>query len=153
MLERYKSFDIFMEENYQHVDFAADIRQWSETTRDSITKALKAAGIQVNDMDYEEGIMQQMYDNIENAEDRQATLDVANDIAHFNSKQLQSLRQLIATQMQITGSYYEQKNAIETAQQARMLEFMQPTLGDFPIIGVTIGNDPTFPNLGNANLP
>jgi len=151
--DRYKSFDDFMLENYRHVDFSGDIRQWSETTRDSISNALQGAGIQLEAIENgEQSTMDAIYVNLQNAEDRQRTLDVANQIGHFNNKQLQSLRQLVATQMQIQAAYFEQQNAIQTVERAKYSEFLNPTL--VPAMAETIvGDEPVYPNITIPSIP
>ena len=128
-VDRYKDFDDFMAADYDRIKWVEDIRQWTETTEDSIESALTAAGIQMESIDQEDQIMQQIYDKIDGGgEGHQKALDAANEISMMTAKQMQSLRQLVATDMQIKGAYYQQQTAIRKATEAAASEYFQPTL-------------------------
>lgn len=135
-LDRYKDFDDFMD-GYNQIDFTQDIRNWTQTTEDSIKNALAAAGIQMESLDDEEAIMNQLYAKARTTRGREQSLAVANEIASMNVRQMQSLRQLVATDMQIKAAYYQQQNAMTKATESASAEFYQPTLvpDPRPVVG------------------
>ena len=126
-LDRYKDFDDFMQ-GYNRIGFAQDIRVWTQTTEDSIKNALEAAGIQMESLEDEESIMDQLYAKAQTTRGREQSLALANEIAAMNTRQMQSLRQLVATDMQIKAAYYQQETAMMKATEAASGEFYQPTL-------------------------
>jgi len=126
-LDRYKSFDDFMV-GYENIDFAQDIRKWTQTTEDSISNALQAAGIQMESLEDEENIMNQLYARAENATGRQRALDIANEISTISVRQMQSLRQLVATDMQIKAAYFQQETAVRKATSAGKEEYYNSTV-------------------------
>lgn len=143
-LDRYKNFDDFMAADYDRIQWVEDIREWTETTEDSIENALIAAGIQMESIEEEDQIMQQIYDKIDGGgEGHQKALDAANEISMMTAKQMQSLRQLIATDMQIKASYFQQQTAIRKASEAAASEFYEPTLTP-PDPAPALGNSRTF---------
>jgi len=146
--DRYKDFDTFMAGNYDRIKWVEDIRQWTETTEDSIESALTAAGIQMESIDDEDQIMQQIYDQInDGGQGHQKALDAANEINMMTAKQLQSLRQLVATDMQIKGAYFQQQTAIRKATEAATSEFYQPTLAPDPPPVVGNGTAVSLPTI------
>lgn len=126
-LDRYKDFDDFMQ-GYNQIDFSQDIRTWTETTEDSIKNALEAAGIQMESLEEEELIMDQLYAKAATTRGRDQVLALSNEIASMNVRQMQSLRQLFATDMQIKGAYFQQQIALIKSTEAASAEFYQPTL-------------------------
>jgi len=142
--DRYKSFDDFMAADYDRIKWSQDIRAWTSTTEDSIKNALEAAGIQMESLDDEDQIMQQLYDKAQSGgKGHQKALDVANEINMMTAKQLQSLRQLVATDMQIKGAFFQQENAIRKATEAAASEYFEPTLTT-PEPEPALGNGETF---------
>ncbi len=137
-LDKYKNFDDFRALDYDHVKYTEDLKTWTQTTKDSIKNALTATGIAMEGLDDEEVIMQQLYAKArDGGEGRQKAIDVANEIAAINTKQMQSLRQLIATDMQIKAAYFQQETVKDEATAASKGEFYSPqfTPGDDPILG------------------
>ena len=126
-LDRYKDFDDFMQ-GYNRIGFSQDIRTWTQTTEDSIKNALEAAGIQMESLEEEENIMNQLYAKAQTTRGREQSLSLANEISAMNTRQMQSLRQLVATDMQIKAAYFQQQTAMTKATEAASGEFYQPTL-------------------------
>lgn len=126
-LERYRDFDDFLE-GYTQIEFTENIREWTQTTEDSIKNALMGAGIQLETLEEEENIMMQLYAKAQTTEGREQSLSLANEIAAMNVRQMQSLRQLVATDMQIKGAYFQQRTAQTKATEAAASEFYAPTL-------------------------
>lgn len=125
-LDKYKNFEDFAQGNYDRVAFVEDIREWTGTTEDSIKNALEAAGLQLESLDEEENIMSQLYAKAQSADGRQQALDVANEVAHIGVRQMQSLRQLVATDMQIKAAYFQQETAIRKMSEAASAEYFDP---------------------------
>ena len=138
--DRYKDFDDFIAGNYDRLTFSEDLRNWTQTTEDSIKSALTAAGVQLESLDEEDAIMRQLHAKAESGgRGHQKALDVANEISVMAAQQMQSLRQLVATDMQIKAAYFQQETAIRQASEAASAEFFSPQL--LPLGGAT--PDPT----------
>lgn len=137
-LTKYKDFDDFMAPTYNQVQYTQDLKTWTQTTKDSIKNALTATGIAMEGLDDEEAIMRQLYAKAQGGgAGRQKAMDVANEIAAINTKQMQSLRQLVATDMQIKAAYFQQETVKSEATAAGKGEFYNPTLSpdEMPVLG------------------
>ena len=146
MKDRYKNFDDFLNDNYDDITFAADIADWSTSTQDSIIGALKSAGVNLESLDDEQLIMDQLHAKLGNDRGREQALELSNEIATMQVKQMQSLRTMIGTQMQITSAYYEQQNAIDTAIRAKEMEYYYPADPADRIADTPTGDEGSYPN-------
>lgn len=115
MQTKFKDWTQFLAANYGRGTFLADYKDWTKTTQDSIASALQGANIQMNSFAEEDLIMRQLEERAATSEGRNDVMRVAGQIASAQVNQLQKLRQLVSTNMQITAAYYAKSNAVESA--------------------------------------
>jgi P-type conjugative transfer protein TrbJ len=80
---------------------AVKYQQWSEETRDNALTALRVAGMQAEDFATEEQTLQQLEEASETSRGRMQALQVGHRIAIEEVRQLQKLRQLMMTSIQM----------------------------------------------------
>lgn len=112
---KYKSWQDFLALNYGRDTFVADYRDWTKSTQDSIAAALQGAQVQMSSFADEENILRQLEERAATSRGRNDVMRVTGQIATAQVHQLQKLRQLVATNMQITASYFAQNNAVQSA--------------------------------------
>ena len=133
--EVYKTYDAFTHQNYGRRAFSEDYKKWSQTTSDSIENALKASGVQMDSLADEVNILQQLRQRLATSgESRNKAIQVAGDINTMNVVQLQKLRQLLATNMQIQTAWVNEQNAERKVTQAKRERYFDPD-AELPIIG------------------
>ncbi|MGB7298135.1 MAG: P-type conjugative transfer protein TrbJ [Burkholderiaceae bacterium] len=111
---KYKDFGAFAAATYGKVNFDQDYKDWSQTTNDSIVGALQAAGVQMDSFTQEQQVMDQINSKL-NSQSRNELLSAGGQIASLQVTQLQKLRALLASDMQITSAYFAQQNALGAA--------------------------------------
>lgn len=111
---KYKGWQDFLAINYGRDTFAADYRDWTKSTQDSIAAALQGAQIQMSSFADEDNIIRQLEARAATSRGRNDVMRVTGQIATAQVHQLQKLRQLVATNMQISASFFAQENAIQS---------------------------------------
>lgn len=95
--------------------------RWSEQGRDNVRSALGAAHINTSTFESEDAQLERMMARSQNAAGRMQAIQAGNEIASQNVQQLQKLRDLVATQINMQGNYlaqeWDRKAASEAAEQ------------------------------------
>lgn len=82
---------------------------WSQNGRDNIKSAMDSANMNTGTFADEDAQLNQLVSRSQNAVGRQQAIQAGNEIAASNVQQLQKLRDLLATQMQMQGNYMAQE--------------------------------------------
>jgi P-type conjugative transfer protein TrbJ len=77
-----------------------DYRNWSQTSLDTTLGTLKAAGLQGQELQSEQAVLNQLRSMAESSDGRMKALQVANQIAEQQVEQMMKLRQLMLADLQ-----------------------------------------------------
>ena len=89
-------------------------KKWSEQGRDNVKAAMEAANLNTSTFESEDAQLSRMVARSQSAAGRMQAIQAGNEIASLNVQQLQKLRDLIATQINMQGNYMAQElNRIE----------------------------------------
>jgi P-type conjugative transfer protein TrbJ len=80
-------------------------RDWSQTSLDTTLGALKAAGLQGQQLNSEQAVLSQLRSMAQGTDGRLKAIEVANQIAEQQVQQLMKLRQLILADLQSKQAY------------------------------------------------
>lgn len=83
--------------------------KWSDNGRANVKTAMEAANMNTSTFASENDQLDQMVARSQSAVGRQQAIQAGNEIAASNVQQLQKLRDLLATQMQMQGNYMAQE--------------------------------------------
>lgn len=103
-----------------------DYRDWSQTSLDTTLGALRAAGLQSQQMQSEEAVLSALRNMARSSDGRMKALQVANQILEQQVQQLMKLRQLMMADLQSKQAYQAaqiQKQASEEAGTERYFKF------------------------------
>lgn len=109
-------------QDWQNAGFTADTwnnayTQWSEDSADNVQTALQSAGINVSTFDDESASLDKIVNDSQSATSRLAAIQAGNQIAAMNVQQLQKLRDLLYTQINMQANYMaqqqDQRNAVQ----------------------------------------
>jgi type IV secretion system protein TrbJ len=99
--------------------YYTDYRAWSQTSLDTTLGALRAAGLQGQQLKSEEAVLSALRAMAQNSDGRMQALQVANQIAEQQVQQLMKLRQLMLADLSSKQAYQaaviQQKAAAEAA--------------------------------------
>lgn len=84
-------------------------KTWSENGRANIKTAMEAANMNTGTFEEEDTHLNQLVARSQSAVGRQQAIQAGNEIAAFSVQQLQKLRDLLGTQMQMQGNYMAQE--------------------------------------------
>ncbi len=98
--------------------------QWSQDSSNNVLSALRAAGAQNTAMQDENAVMAQIQLMSGSAQGRMQALQLGNMMASQNIQQIQKLRQLVMTQIQMEGNYYQMQQDKADAMEAEHQRFM-----------------------------
>ena len=87
-----------------HAAFNERYRDWAEVNHDSVRGALRAAGLQAQQFDREDSALRMIEAQIEHAAGSKQLLQAGGSIAAMQVEQLQKLRQLQMTQIQLQSA-------------------------------------------------
>lgn len=108
------------EENYQN---------WSEQGRDNVRSALEAANLNTSSFESEDTKLASMVARSQSAVGRMQAIQAGNEIASQNVQQLQKLRDLLATQINMQGNYMAQQGDRSDIHEATEQKFKdEPTI-------------------------
>jgi P-type conjugative transfer protein TrbJ len=85
--------------------------QWSTNGRDNIKTSMQAANMNTSTFEDENTQLTRIVDKSQSAVGRQQAIQAGNQIASFTVQQLQKLRDLMATQMNMQANYMAQEQA------------------------------------------
>ncbi|MEV1792928.1 P-type conjugative transfer protein TrbJ [Pseudomonas aeruginosa] len=97
--------------------------RWSEQGRDNVRSALGAANINTSTFESEDAQLERMMARSQNAAGRMQAIQAGNEIASQNVQQLQKLRDLVATQINMQGNYLAQEGDRKAASEAAEQQF------------------------------
>lgn len=83
--------------------------KWSQQGRDNVKSALEAANLNTSTFDSEDAQLSRMVARSQSAVGRMQAIQAGNEIASQNVQQLQKLRDLMATQINMQGNYMAQE--------------------------------------------
>lgn len=90
---------------YKDHGYYVDYQAWSQTSLDTTLGALKAAGLQSQQMDSEESVLSALRSMAQNSQGRMEALQVMGQIAEQQVQQLMKLRELMMADMSSKQSY------------------------------------------------
>lgn len=96
---------------------------WSEQGRDNVKAALEAANLNTSTFESEGEQLDRMMTRSQSAVGRMQALQAGNEIASQNVQQLQKLRDLVATQINMQGNYLAQQGDRAAASEATEQQF------------------------------
>ncbi|WP_445940022.1 P-type conjugative transfer protein TrbJ [Pseudomonas savastanoi] len=96
---------------------------WSEQGRDNVKTALEAANLNTSSFESEGVQLDRMMTRSQSAVGRMQALQAGNEIASQNVQQLQKLRDLVATQINMQGNYLAQQGDRAAASEATEQQF------------------------------
>ncbi|KAF4559320.1 P-type conjugative transfer protein TrbJ [Pseudomonas sp. CES] len=96
---------------------------WSEQGRDNVKAALEAANLNTSTFESEGEQLDRLMTRSQSAVGRMQALQAGNEIASQNVQQLQKLRDLVATQINMQGNYLAQQGDRTAASEAREQQF------------------------------
>jgi P-type conjugative transfer protein TrbJ len=112
--------------------YYADYRVWSQTSLDTTLGALRAAGLQSQQLQSEQTVLNALRGMAQSADGRMQALQVANQIAEQQVEQLMKLRELMLADLSSKQAYQAaqvQQQAATEAATERFFTF-QPKAGD-----------------------
>lgn len=83
--------------------------RWSKQGMDNVKSAMEAANMNTSTFESEDAHLEQLVARSQSSVGRQQAIQAGNEIAASNVQQLQKLRDLVATQMQMQGNYMAQE--------------------------------------------
>lgn len=98
-------------------------QKWSEQNHDSVKAALKAANLNTSTFESEDTQLDHMVARSQSAVGRMQAIQAGNEIASRNVQQLQKLRDLLATQINMQGNYMAQQGDRKAASEAAEQKF------------------------------
>lgn len=84
-------------------------QQWSDQSRDNVRSALSAANLNTQSFASEDQQLSEMVNRSQSSVGRMQAIQAGNEIAAQNVQQLQKLRDLLATQINLQGNYMAQQ--------------------------------------------
>nr|CAD6437080.1 conjugal transfer protein TrbJ [Rhizobium sp. Q54] len=114
--------------------FSSAYQLWSDTNRDTIAAALKAAGLTSRQFDSEEATLSSLRSMSETADGQMKALQVGHQIAAQQVAQMQKLRGLFSQQMTMMGTWLQSEQTEKDLAQARRERFFA-TSRNYPTSG------------------
>jgi P-type conjugative transfer protein TrbJ len=84
-------------------------KKWSEQSRDNVKAAMEAANLNTSTFESEDAQLARMVARSQSAVGRMQAIQAGNEITSQNVQQLQKLRDLLATQINMQGNYMAQE--------------------------------------------
>lgn len=97
--------------------------KWSEQGRDNVKTAMEAANLNTGAFESEDAQLARMVSRSQSAVGRMQAIQAGNEIASQNVQQLQKLRDLVATQINMQGNYMAQQGDRKAASEAAEQRF------------------------------
>ncbi len=101
----YKDFDFYANERTPGTSFSEQYGDWSRTTQDTVEGALRAARLQTDFFDEETDTALRLKHLMMNPAGTMQVLQASGQVAAMQVGQMQKLRQLLASQMQILAAH------------------------------------------------
>jgi P-type conjugative transfer protein TrbJ len=116
---RFKGYNFYLSQNMTGQQFSTQYATWTKQTQDTIRGCMLAGHEQMEGLGDEEADMRRLLELSESSEGRMQALQAGNQITAQMLPQMQKLRQLVTSQMQMQGAYLayvEEKEAMQRAQ-------------------------------------
>jgi len=108
--QKYKGYSSYSQQNSGTSEtYASRYADWSQTNRETLIGTMRAANIQESQFSDEQSIMQTIEQKGKTANGRMEAIQVGNMIAAQQVSQMQKLRQLVMSQMQMQASFMAQQ--------------------------------------------
>ena len=122
---KYKDYSAYVRDKLDPQTLDAKYRQWSEDTNSSVLTTLKAANLQVSQIEGDEASdLAELESLATTAQGRMQALQVANQIALAAARQTQKLRLLILTQLQLQANFIQTQTDRQTTEGAAYRNFI-----------------------------
>ena len=108
-------------------NYGQSYQTWSQTSLDSTLGALKAAGVQNDQFDSDEALLQSLQGQSQSAVGRMQAIEVGNQIAENQAEQLMKLRQLMMADLQSKAAYQSTMVQAQATKQANSDQFFGQT--------------------------
>lgn len=135
---RFEGYDVYTQTTWKNGNLNSKYRSWAEQNRDTIQATLDTANLQYNDFTSEKAA----YDNLESLSQspagRMQAIQIGNQIGGFQIEQLQKLRLLMMSQVNMQSQWIASENERQALQDARVKQAqdnaLMPIRSDEPII-------------------
>jgi P-type conjugative transfer protein TrbJ len=124
--QRYQGYRTYSTSKLDANSWQNKYNQWSQEASDNARYALKTANVQNSAMQNENALMQRLQGLSQTSQGRMEAMQIANMMAAQNIEQIQKLRQLMMSQLQMQANYYQLQQDKEDAMQAAHDRFFQP---------------------------
>ena len=98
-------------------------QKWSQQGRDNVKTAMEATNLNTSTFESEDAQLGRMVARSQSAVGRMQAVQAGNEIASQNVQQLQKLRDLLATQINMQGNYMAQQGDRKAASEAAEQQF------------------------------
>ncbi len=133
---KYKGFDEYKQKKEPYKKrYDAQYSEWSETNLDTVGGAMKSANLQSNQFSSEDLILKELQAKSQSAEGRHQALQVGHQIAVQEVHQLQKLRAIQLSQMQMQAAYQAQENSEKSYYRANRSEYFGSRSTEKVILG------------------
>ncbi len=120
---RFKGYNYYLSQNMTGQQFSAQYATWTKQTQDTVRGCMLAGHEQMEGLGDEEADMRRLLELSESSEGRMQALQAGNQITAQMLPQMQKLRQLVTSQMQMQGAYLAYVEEKEAMQRAQMEKF------------------------------
>jgi P-type conjugative transfer protein TrbJ len=121
----FPGFDSYLNQAANSAEAPAQDRyqKWSQQGRDNVKTAMEAANLNTSTFEPEDAQLARMVARSQSAVGRMQAIQAGNEIASQNVQQLQKLRDLMATQINMQGNYMAQQGDRQAVSEAAEQQF------------------------------
>lgn len=121
----FPGFDSYLNQAANSAEVPAQDRyqKWSQQGRDNVKTAMEAANLNTSTFEPEDAQLARMVSRSQSAVGRMQAIQAGNEIASQNVQQLQKLRDLMATQINMQGNYMAQQGDRQAVSEATEQQF------------------------------
>ena len=121
----FPGFDSYLNQAANSAEVRAQDRyqKWSQQGRDNVKTAMEAANLNTSTFEPEDAQLARMVARSQSAVGRMQAIQAGNEIASQNVQQLQKLRDLMATQINMQGNYMAQQGDRQAVSEAAEQQF------------------------------
>lgn len=103
-------------------NFGESYAKWNQTTRDSVMSAMQVANMQMTGIRNEQDALEALRAAANSTTGQKQSIDVANQVALNQIRQMQGLRELMVAQMQAEGTHIAAQTQTEATKQGAIRE-------------------------------
>ncbi len=127
--DQYQGYDSYLKANGKtSVAMPDRYKKWSTQGLDNARTAMKSAGMNTSTFASEDAMLNQLVSRSQGAQGRMQAIQAGNEIAAQNVQQLQKLRDLTATQIQLQSNYMAQMSERQAVDDAYIDNFKKGTV-------------------------